>query len=432
MRVCTRVALLTLVVLSSPFIAALSGAQEVGDPAPLPVARPESVGLSSERLRRIDRAMRTEIDEGRLPGAVVAIARKGRLVYYESFGFLDKAAGLPMPKDAIFSIASMTKPLTTVGALTLYEQGRVLLNDPVGKYLPQLDAMPVAVMRPDASGGLALATEPARRKPTLQDLMRHTAGLTNGDRGTNDLYKQYQALGIQRSTGPEFLDKLGKLALHFQPGTMWDYSMGLDVLGLVIESITHQSLGAYLQTALFQPLGMVDTGFVVPRDKATRIAKLLEVDPITGQKRTAVDRTVEPKLHCGGACAVSTAADYLRFAQMLLNKGVLDGPRILGPKTVEAMTSDQLGPEVNVQRLRDYPNLNGYGFGYSVAVRRGTGVAGIMGSEGDYNWGGANGTYFWVDPSQELAVVFMAAAPGELRLRNRQLITTLVLQAIEN
>ena len=395
----------------------------------IPVAKPEAVGMSSQRLQRIAPIMLADIENGRMPGAVVAIARKGKLVYYEAFGFLNKTAGTPMPKDAIFPIASMTKPLTTVGALMLVEEGRLLLNDPVGEYLPQLGKMSVAVTRP----GTATGTEAARRQPTIQDLMRHTAGVTTGNRGTSELYKMYPQESWDAAvsfTGSQFIEKLASLPLHYQPGTVWDYSLGLDVLGLAIEAVTKQPLSRFLSERLFTPLGMVDTEFVLTADKARRIARVLPAELETGSKQVAGDRRQPRKFDCGGACALSTATDYLRFAQMLLNRGTLDGTRILGRKTVEFMTADQLGPEVNIDRLRDYPNINGYGFGLGVAVRRGYGVAGTIGSPGDYHWGGANGTYFWVDPKEELAVVFMAATPGAVRFRNRQVITSLVLQAI--
>jgi len=394
----------------------------------LPVATPEAAAMSSQRLGRVGQVLRAEIEQGRLPGAVVAIARKGKLVYYESFGFLDKGAGTPMPKDAIFNIASMTKPLVAVGALMLYEEDRLLVNDPVGKYLPQLAKMPVAVLQTDGSGRTTITTEPARRQPTLQDLMRHTAGVTSGS-NADELSRMY--LSVEGDlTGPEYLDKLSKLPLQYQPGTTWGYSEGLDILALVVEAVTKQSLGQYLQESIFRPLGMADTGFVVSAHKASRYAKPLATNPETGSPQTSADRTKPAKRDCGGGCAVSTAMDYLRFAQMLLNRGTLDNTRILARKTVEYMTADHLGPEVNIDRLRQRDNINGYGFGLSVAVRRGNGVAGIMGSPGDYNWGGGSGTYFWVDPKEELAVVFMAAAPGALRLRYRQMITSLVLQAI--
>ena len=413
-------------------VAAVLGAVSTGPVCAqqIAVATPEAVGMSSQRLERIAPILRADIENGRMPGAVVAIARKGKLAYYEAFGFLNKAARTPMPKDAIFPIASMTKPLTAVGALMLVEEGRLLLNDPVGEYLPRLGKMSVAVMRP----GTAMSSEAARRQPTIQDLMRHTAGITNGNRGTSELYKMYPQGSVAAAdslTGPQFIEKLAALPLHYQPGTVWDYSLGLDVLGLAIEVVTKQPLSRFLTERLFAPLGMVDTEFMLTADKAKRIARTLPAASETGSRQVVEDRRREPrKFDCGGGCAISTATDYLRFAQMLLNRGTLDGTRILGRKTVEFMTADQLGPEVNIDRLREYPNINGYGFGLSVAVRRGYGIAGTMGSPGDYHWGGANGTYFWVDPKEELAVVFMAATPGPTRFHYRQVITSLVLQAI--
>lgn len=390
--------------------------------------------MSSPRLERIGLVLRADIANGRLPGAVVAIARKGYLVRFEAFGFLDQVAAIPMSKDAIFSIASMTKPLTAVAALMLYEENRLLVHDPVGKYLPQLDNMRVAIMHTDAHGeNKLMGTEPVRRKPTLQDLMRHTAGITYGNRGASELHKMYPQDSTNSAdslSGPEFLEKLGALPLHYQPGTVWDYSLGFDVLGLVIESVTKQRLGRFLEERLFKPVGMIDSAFMLSADKANRYARAFLTDPETANRQTIRDPTQPRKFDCGGGGGFATASDYLRFAQMLLNRGAIDGTRILGRKTVEYMTADQLGPEVNIDALRDYPLINGYGFGPSVAVRRGSGIAGVMGSAGDYHWGGANGTFFWVDPKEELAVVFMAATPGAVRFHYRQVITSLVLQAI--
>ena len=395
----------------------------------IPEAKPEEVGMASQRLQFIASVLRADIENGRIPGAVVAIARKGKLAYHEAFGFLNQRTGTPMPKDAIFPIASITKPLTAVGALMLVEEGRLLLNDPIGGYLPQLGKMSVAVMR----SGTAMTTEAARRQPTIQDLMRHTAGVTYGNRGTSDLYKIYPQGSIDAAvslTGPQFIEKLASLPLHYQPGAVWDYSFGLDVLGLVIEAVVKQPLSRFLNERLFGPLGMVDTAFSPTNGRGKRIARVLSAEPGPGSTQVVQNSPRPRKFDCGGACAYSTAIDYLRFAQMMLNRGTLDGTRILGRKTVEFMTADQLGPEVNIDRLRDYPNINGYGFGLSVAVRRGYGIAGMMGSPGDYHWSGGNGTYFWVDPKEELAAVFMAAAAGATRIRNRQIITSLVLQAI--
>jgi CubicO group peptidase (beta-lactamase class C family) len=370
-----------------------------------------------------------------MPGAVVAIARKGKLVYYEAFGFLDKARGTPMPKDAIFSIASMTKPMVAVGALTLYEESRLLMNDPIGNYLPALKNMSVAALRTDAGGREVIDRVPALRQPTVQDLMRHTAGFTYGNQGTTALHKAYPAGSgnvAETMTGLEFIDALGKLPLHYQPGTRWDYSYGLDILGVAIETIAKEPLGRFLQERVWAPLGMVDTTFTVSSDKASRIAKVLPTDPITGLPQSVRDPTLGWKFECGGGCAASTALDYLRFAQMLLDKGTLEGTRILGRKTVEYMTSDQLGPGVDATHLHNFAveSLDGYGFGLSVAVRRGSGVAGIAGSPGDFRWSGAQGTLFWVDPKEELAVVYMAQTPGQIRAHYRQVLPALVLQAI--
>ena len=400
---------------------------------PLPRAKPEAVGMSSERLARIGATLRADIDKGRIPGAVVAIARKGKLVYFEAFGYLDKAAGTPMTTAAIFSIASMTKPIVGVGALMLYEDGALLINDPVSKYLPQIGKMPVAVMRKDAAGQTVVETVPVTRPMLIHDLMRHTSGLIYGGRGATPVHKLYPASSGTSGTtltGAEFLDKLGTIPLMYQPGSTWEYGLSIDVLGLVVERVSGQSLGQYLQQRLFNPLGMVDTGFIVPADKLKRYAKALPNDPETGKPQTVLDSTKPLKFECGGGCAVSTAADYIRFAQMLQNRGSLGKARILAPRTVEYMTADHLGPEIQNNVARTASTLEGFGFGLTVAVRRQTGVAAIMGAAGDFTWGGAYGTNFWVDPQDELAVVFMAHAPGEIRTHYRQLINAFVLQSI--
>jgi len=401
----------------------------------LPRATPESVGMSSQRLARIAAALEADIGQGRMPGAVIAVARRGKLVYYEAFGFLDKAKGTPMPKDAIFSIASMTKPLVAVAALSLAEENRMLVHEPVGTYLPALANMSVVKFRRDASGGEVMEREAARRQPTIQDLMRHTAGFTYGNQGTTALHKAYPGGSgnvAATMTGAEFIDALSKLPLHYQPGTTWDYSYGLDILGLAIESVTKQPLGRVFQDRLFGPLGMTDTAFTVPTEKSGRIARALAIDVVTGQPQSIRDQTQSWKFECGGGCLTSTALDYLKFAQMLLNRGTLDGTRVLGRKTVEYMTADHLGPGVDTAKLHDFPveHIDGYGFGLGVAVRRVPGVAGIMGSPGDFRWSGAQGTLFWVDPQEELAVVYMAQTPGAIRAHYRQVIATLVQQAI--
>ena len=407
---------------------ALSFAVAAADP--LPRAEPETVGMSSARLARIGEVLRADIERGRIPGAVVAIARKGKIVYFEAFGYRDKAAGVPMTTDTIFSIASMTKPMVTVGALQLYEQGRVLIDDPLSKYLPQFANMQVARM--DAAEQTILDTTPAARQITIQDLMRHTSGIIYGARGSTAVHKLYPATSAAAAsmTSAEFLDKLGSLPLMYQPGTVWEYGLSTDVLGLVVESITNQALGQYLQENLFKPLGMSDTGFIVPADKANRYAKALPNDPDTGKTQSVIDSTKPTKFECGGGCAVSTAGDYLRFAQMLLDQGKLDGERILSRKTVEFMTANQLGPGVKNLIGNADPTRADYGFGLGVAVRSTEGIVRTMGSVGDFGWPGAYGTNWWADPKEELAVVFMAQSPGPIRWHYRQLINALVMQAL--
>jgi CubicO group peptidase (beta-lactamase class C family) len=398
---------------------------------PLPRAKPEEVGMSSERLALIGTAVNAEIAHGQLPGAVLAIARRGKLVYFETFGYRDKAAGAPMTSDAIFNIASMTKPMVAVGALQLYEQGKLLMDDPVAKYFPKFASMQVAVM--DAKKDSIVETVPAARKITIQDLLRHTSGLIYGGRGTTAVHKLYPEGSGQAAaamTGAEFVDHLSSRPLMYQPGTVWDYGFGLDMMGLIIEQLTEQSLGQYLQQNVWKPLGMADTGFLIPPDKAARYAVPLPVDPISGNPQSMTQATQKTKFECGGGCATSTASDYLRFALMLMNKGKSGDARILGPKTVEYMLSNQLAPDVKNLIVNADPTRADYGFGLGLAVRTTPGIVRMMGSVGDFSWPGASGTNWWADPHEELAVVWMAQSPGPIRWKYRQMINALVYQAI--
>ena len=392
---------------------------------PLPTAKPEAVGLSSARLERLAHAIQQDVDQRRMPGAVIAIARRGKLAYYESFGFVDKASNTPMPKDAIFSLASMTKPMVAVATLMLAEQGDLLLNDPVGNYLPELKDMKVATPK---------GIEAAHRQPTLQDMLRHTAGVSYGNRGDTPLHKLYESKlkSAANQSGAEFLQELGKLPLHYQPGTQWEYSHGLDVAGLAVEAVTKKRLGEFLQERLWTPLGMTDTAFVQPATNAARIAKPLPVDPETGRAVNFRVPITPWQYDCGGGCASGTALDYVRFAQMLLNKGTFEGTRLLSRKTVEYMTANQLGTNVDVSRLHEFAveHMDGFGFGLGVAVRTQPGVAGVPGTPGEFMWSGAQGTMFWVDPKEEMIVVFLANTPGPVRRHYRELVKTLVVQAI--
>lgn len=406
----TRAVVVALLVLLSPAAWA----------ADLAVAKPEQVGLSSERLARITELIRTDVEKGRLPGAVAVIARKGRIAYFEAAGFRDQAAGAPMRKDDIFRIYSMTKPFTSVAIMMLRDEGKLDLADPVSKFLPQLAKLQVAV---EKDGAVAL--EPSKRDMTIQDLLRHTSGLTYGVFGTGAVKKMYTENGVDAldHTNAGLIDKLAKVPLMYQPGSAWEYGRSTDVLGRVVEVISGKTLSQFLDERLFRPLKMVDTAFFVPNGKQRRIAQALATDPDTKKPVTLFDVTVPPQFEGGGQAAVSTAGDYTRFSQMLANRGRIDGVRLLSRKTVELMTADHLGK-------LDTP-MPGYGFGLGFAVRREAGLSNTPGSTGDYNWGGLAGTYFWIDPKEELVAVWMMQAPGQ-RLHYRQRFRTLVYQAIND
>ena len=385
--------------------------------ADLPTAKPEQVGLSSERLDRMTQALRADVERGRIPGAVVLVARKGRVAYLQPVGFRDKTASTPMTADAIFRIASMTKPIVTVAALSLYEEGRLLLSDPVSKYISAFKNQTVGLER-----------APAEREMTIQDLMRHTSGLTYGNRGTTEIYKMYPESSNVSSltlTMDEFIERLSKAPLLYQPGTRWEYSLSTDVLGRVVEIVAGKPLAEVLAERVYRPLKMTDTTFLVAADKRARLAQPLARHPDTGAEDKLADPTVPRKFDCGGGCAVSTAGDYARFAQMLLDRGVLDGARVLAPKTVELMTADHLGPISRGTGASAWP---GYTWGLGLAVRQDKGIAPIPGSAGDYYWPGAFATYWWADPKEEMVVVSMMQSP--LGRHYQQIVRTLVYQAI--
>ena len=400
--------------------------------AALPCEEPEAVGMSSARLVRIVTALNREIEAGRLPGAVIAVARHGRLVFHETVGHLGPDRRAPMPRDALFAIASMTKPVTGVAGLLLWEEGHLGLADPIEQFLPQLGNRRVAVLNDHVVAGQGpIETVPAERSITMLDLMRHTSGLTYGGRGTTAVHALYPASSnVAGATldSAAFLDRLAAAPLLYQPGTVWDYGLSIDVIGLVVEAISGQSLGTFLEKRLFRPLGMVDTSFRVPQDKVARLARPLPRDPDTGKPQSVPDRAQALRFECGGGALASTALDYLRFAQMLLGGGVLGDTRILGRKTVEAMRTNRMTPEIK-NRITDLdPNSQGYGFGLTVAVREQAGT--LMGSLGEFYWNGAYGTLWWADPVEDLAVVFMAQVPGEQRRHFRPLINALVYQAL--
>jgi CubicO group peptidase (beta-lactamase class C family) len=426
--------------LAAPLLAAVISFPLLAQP--LPTARPEEVGLDPARLARIKAVLEAEVEANRIPGAVVMVARRGKLAYQVAVGQRDRAANAPMNADAIFRIYSMTKPMTSVAAMILMEEGRLHLTDPVGRWLPEFRTQMVSVPVVDAAfARVAFRMEPARSQATVQDLLRHTSGLAYGEITTNvPVREAYQRAGLfapgpqsydNRGMSPaEFTQRIAAAPLAHQPGTVYEYSQSTDVLGRVVEAVSGQRLEVFLEERLFRPLRMADTSFHVPGNQAGRLAAHLGVDHALGNARVdMIDVSQPPGNASGGAGAVSTASDYLRFSQMLLNGGVLDGVRILSPATVRLMTSDHLG-SIPAPGFVGVMGTPGYTFGLGFAVRQGDGIAGVPGRQGQFMWAGYGGTYFWVDPAEQLTAVFMSAAPSIARPAHRRLVQTLVHSAI--
>jgi CubicO group peptidase (beta-lactamase class C family) len=399
----------------------------------LPWAKPEELGLSSERLAVLTETLRANIAKGEIPGAVLLIARHGKIGYFESLGALDPQTKAPMTRDAIFRIYSMSKPITTVAAMTLFEDGKFNLDEPVGKYLPQLLKLQVAAdNKPDPEADPSKITlVPTKRPMSIQDLMRHTSGLTYGFFGETPVKKLYAEAKLFDGdfTNADFVDRIAKLPLSYQPGTTWDYSHSTDVLGRVIEVVSGESLLAYEKERILDPLAMTDTAFyVTEKAKQERVAEPFQNDRRIGEGAVFGDPRIAGKWESGGGGMVATAIDYARFLQMLLNGGTLEGKRILGPKTVAYMTSDHLAG-VAVPGPYYLPGP-GYTFGLGFAVRRDAGVSAVNSSPGEYNWGGAGGTAFWVDPKEDMLVVFMMQSPSQ-RTHYRGLLRDMIYAAIE-
>jgi CubicO group peptidase (beta-lactamase class C family) len=402
----------------------------VAEAQSLPSAKPEQVGLSSERLNRITATLKADADKGVIPGAVVLVARHGKVVLFESVGVRNPETKAPMTKDSIFRIYSMSKPITSVAAMTLFEEGRFSLAEPVSKYIPQLGGLKVGVEKPDASGKPTLELVPAQRNMTIHDLFRHTSGLTYGFFGNTLVKKMYVDNKVWNDypSNAELIDRLAKFPLAYQPGTTWDYSHSTDVLGRVVEVISRQSLYQFEKERLLDPLGMKDTSFyVTDKSKQDRIVEPFPNDRNFGIDADFNDPRVAQAWESGGGGMVATAMDYARFAQMLLNGGTLDGKRILSPKTVTYMGADHLGTSINPGSL--YLPGAGFGFGLGFAVRKDAGVSPFAGTVGELNWGGAGGTYFWVDPKEDLFVVFMMQSPKQ-RVPYRYLLKEMVYAAV--
>jgi CubicO group peptidase (beta-lactamase class C family) len=419
---CLRTALLGL---------ALSGAV-LASAQPLPAARPEQVGLSAERLQMLSEVFKADVAAGKIPGAVLQVARRGKLAWFEPIGSLDPVAGTSMTRDGIFRIYSMSKPVTTVAAMMLVEDGRMKLDDPISMYLPEYARMTVGVEKPGTDGKPVLDTVPARRPITVQDLMRHTSGLTYGFFGPGLVKQAYNAAGLGAGdpTNAEFSERLARLPLAYQPGTTWDYSHSTDILGRLVEVVSGQSLFQFEKARLFDPLGMKDTSYYVPeRARQQRIAEPLPIDRSFGVGAELNDPRMVRKLESGGGGLVSTAGDYACFLQMLLDGGTFEGKRYLGPHTLTLMTSDHSSAGAGIVPGPLYLPGPGYGFGLGFAVRRNDGEAPYPSAGGEYNWGGAGGTYMWVDPKNELFVVLMLQSPKH-RVHYRSLTRNMVYAAI--
>jgi CubicO group peptidase (beta-lactamase class C family) len=385
-----------------------------------PVSDPEALGFSSSRLSRIAAWQQTQVDAGTFSGAVAVIARNGKVAYLRAVGFRDRAKTSPLRPDAIFWIASMSKPVTSVAAMMLVEEGKLDLAAPVHRYLPELKDMMVAVeTRDPVTGKTDLVREPQKRATTVEDLLRHTAGLIFGIGGSKLDQLTYKSLygsaGVYRrdKTLADFVSALAKLPLAHQPGEVWEYGPAVDVLSRVIEVASGQPFDQFLQTRLFKPLGMVDTGFYVPEAKLSRLVD----PPVIGGAPDSVTADVSKptRLFSGGGGLASTASDYLRFCQMLLNGGEFDGLRILSPETARRMSTNALPPDIRFAGFATglVGPLGGSTWGLGFAIRNNAAFSAVPGSVGSFNWLGAGGTFFWIDPAEQLmAVQLIQVTPG--------------------
>lgn len=389
-------------------------------PALQPVGTPEEAGFSTPRLKELSGFFKAKVDAGEYPGMVVLVARDNKIVWFDAIGYRDREAKAPMTRDALFRIASMTKPITSLSIMMLVEEGKLKLDDPLSQYLPEFRNVQVGVEKPDAAGKPELATEPAHRAITLRDLLRHTSGITYGIFGKSLVKDRYNAAKLfdPSQTTAEFIAKMSQLPLQFQPGTRWDYGMSTDVLVRVVEVASGQPMDQFVHERILKPLRMNDTDYWAEPAKQARVAEP-QVLAASGKRPAFPNVTLKPRWTPGGHGLVSTAADYARFCQMLLNGGVLDGVRIVSAETLALMRKDHLPPGAVVLSpeakaawgIVAPTEENGQGFGLGFAVRTSEGSNKIPGSIGDYFWAGAQGTYFWIDPQKRMFAILMLQAP---------------------
>jgi CubicO group peptidase (beta-lactamase class C family) len=392
-----------------------------------------SASFSRQRLERVGDYIRNEIVTGRIPGAVILIQQHGRPVYFESFGVRDVETRRPMTADTVFRLYSMSKPVTSVAAMMLVEDGKLRLDDPVAKYIPDFAGVKVGVEKLDESGKPVLALEPLARPITIEDLLRHTSGLTYGFYGDSAVRKLYANSGLFDGDfdNAQFAERLARLPLAEQPGTRWDYGHSTDVLGRVIEVISGQTLFQFEKQRLLDPLAMPETAFyVADAAQRPRIAEPMPDDRFSRPVAGIRDPTVPRRWESGGAGMVGTIGDYAHFAQMLLNGGTLDGRRYLKPETIALMASDHIGPETSIARGQFYFPGDSSGFGLGFAVRTAV-PANTSWPLGEYRWDGVAGTFFFVDPKDDMFAIFMVQAPSQSG-RIQLALKTLIYQAREN
>ena len=391
---------------------------------PLPQAKPESLGLSSSRLQRMSDVFQREIDKGTMPGATVMVARGGEIGWFDALGKQDPTTSAPMARDTIFRIFSMTKPIVSIGVMMLLEEGHFLLDDPLAKFIPEFANQKVGV---ENNGKLDLV--PLKRPITIQDLLRHTSGITYEHTGNGLVQQLYQQSRVRsrKIDNADHAALVASLPLICQPGAEWNYSRSTDILGRLIEIVSGKSLGAFLNERILAPLQMTETAFYAGDENASRLAEPFATDPWTGDKVQLFNMLEKPVIESGGGGLVSTTMDYARFAQMLLNGGELDGTRIIGPKTLEWMASDHLDGSVKIMGTLTQP---GHSFGLGFGVRTQEGIAPFSGSVGQFFWSGMGGTFFWIDPKEDLFAIFMSQAPGQ-RVYTRTLVRNLVYAALE-
>jgi CubicO group peptidase (beta-lactamase class C family) len=390
----------------------------------LPSAKPETIGLSALRLQRMRDAFQREIDKGTTPGVVSMVARRGQIGWFEAQGKQDPASSAAMATNSIFRIFSMTKPMVSLGIMMLVEDGHILLNDPLAKYIPEFASQKVGVER---NGALELALP--IRPITIQDLLRHTSGISYEITGAGMVQRMYaKAKTFRRDiTSEEHAKLIASMPLMCQPGTEWNYSRSTDILGRVIEVVSGKTLSAFLSERILNPLQMNETGFHTAQDNKSRLAQPFPTDPWTGDKVALFDPLEIPKMESGGGGLVSTAMDYARFCQMLLNGGVLDGNRVIGRTTLAFMASNHLAANVKAESHLLPP---GHGFGLGFAVRTDAGMAPYAGSVGQFFWSGVAGTFFWIDPTEDLFAIFLSQGPGQ-REYFRTLVRSLIYAAVE-